>query len=181
MQNSFAMPDAGEGLTEAEIVDWRVAVGDQVAVNQILVEVETAKAVVELPSPYADTVTELLHGPGDVVAVGTPIIVISDGTDDTAPPPAPAAERGAAGDAEPERQPVLVGDGVSQATVSRRPRRATTATSAPPLTSFARIAHGARSLLPPSRANFAPRSRVCANMPRTCASRRSPSWRAPRC
>ena len=61
------MPDVGEGLTEAEIVTWRVAVGDTVAVNQMLVEIETAKAAVELPSPFAGTVGALLAQPGDTV------------------------------------------------------------------------------------------------------------------
>ena len=66
------MPDAGEGLTEADILTWHVAPGDAVAVNQVLVEIETAKAAVELPSPWAGTVGELLAQPGDTVAVGTP-------------------------------------------------------------------------------------------------------------
>ncbi|MGH3569390.1 MAG: biotin/lipoyl-containing protein, partial [Pseudonocardia sp.] len=81
------MPDVGEGLTEAEVLTWRVAVGDPVAVNQIIVEIETAKAVVELPSPFAGTVGELLVEPGQTVAVGAPIIAI-----DTASPAAAAAE-----------------------------------------------------------------------------------------
>ncbi|MDQ2708967.1 MAG: 2-oxo acid dehydrogenase subunit E2 [Actinomycetota bacterium] len=77
----FAMPDVGEGLTEAEILTWHVAPGDTVTVNQVIVEIETAKAAVELPSPYAGTVAELLAAPGDTVAVGTPIITISDGSE----------------------------------------------------------------------------------------------------
>ena len=60
---AFGLPDLGEGLTEAEIVAWHVAPGDDVALNQVLVEVETEKAVVELPSPYAGTVVELLAAP----------------------------------------------------------------------------------------------------------------------
>ena len=79
MLHEFRMPDAGEGLTEAEVLGWRVAVGDAVVVNQILLEVETAKAAVELPSPYAGVVVELLAAPGDVVPVGQPIIRIEDG------------------------------------------------------------------------------------------------------
>jgi pyruvate dehydrogenase E2 component (dihydrolipoamide acetyltransferase) len=69
----FRLPDLGEGLTESEIVSWRVAVGDTVQLNQVIGEVETAKAVVELPSPYTGRVTALLAEPGQVVAVGTPI------------------------------------------------------------------------------------------------------------
>ncbi|HTK61901.1 MAG TPA: dihydrolipoamide acetyltransferase family protein [Pseudonocardia sp.] len=79
MRQTFNLPDAGEGLTEAEILSWHVSVGDEVTVNQVIVEIETAKAAVELPSPYAGTVAELLVGPGDTVAVGAPIIVISSG------------------------------------------------------------------------------------------------------
>lgn len=74
----FKLPDPGEGLLEAEIVAWKVAVGDQVAVNDILVEIETAKSLVELPSPFAGTVLAVLVGEGDLVDVGTPIIRIGD-------------------------------------------------------------------------------------------------------
>jgi 2-oxoisovalerate dehydrogenase E2 component (dihydrolipoyl transacylase) len=66
----FKLPDVGEGLTEGEILQWLVAVGDTVTVNQPLCEVETAKAAVELPSPYAGTVTELLFEAGTMVDVG---------------------------------------------------------------------------------------------------------------
>ncbi|AZI59147.1 2-oxo acid dehydrogenase subunit E2 [Nakamurella antarctica] len=76
---SFNLPDVGEGLTEAEILGWRVAVGDQVTINQIIVEIETAKASVELPSPYAGTVTALLVAQGETVDVGTPIIRVETG------------------------------------------------------------------------------------------------------
>ena len=74
----FKLPDPGEGLQEAEIVQWRVAVGDVVAVNDVLVEIETAKSLVELPSPYAGVVTALLVAEGDEVPVGTPIIRIDE-------------------------------------------------------------------------------------------------------
>jgi pyruvate dehydrogenase E2 component (dihydrolipoamide acetyltransferase) len=73
-QSEFPLPDVGEGLTEAEIVSWKVKPGDAVTVNQVLVEIETAKSLVELPSPFAGTVTELLVGEGDTVEVGTVII-----------------------------------------------------------------------------------------------------------
>jgi 2-oxoisovalerate dehydrogenase E2 component (dihydrolipoyl transacylase) len=73
---TFPMPDVGEGLTEAEILTWHVAVGDVLTVNQIMVEIETAKAAVELPSPYAGRVKALLVEPGVTVSVGTPIISI---------------------------------------------------------------------------------------------------------
>jgi 2-oxoisovalerate dehydrogenase E2 component (dihydrolipoyl transacylase) len=72
--SEFPLPDVGEGLTEAEIVSWKVKPGDTVTVNQVLVEIETAKSLVELPSPFAGTVTALLADEGDTVEVGTPII-----------------------------------------------------------------------------------------------------------
>jgi pyruvate dehydrogenase E2 component (dihydrolipoamide acetyltransferase) len=75
----FNLPDPGEGLVEAEIVTWKVKVGDVVRVNDIFVEIETAKSLVELPVPYAGTVTALLVSEGDTVEVGTPIISIEDG------------------------------------------------------------------------------------------------------
>ncbi|MGH3356384.1 MAG: biotin/lipoyl-containing protein, partial [Nocardioidaceae bacterium] len=73
------MPDVGEGLTEAEIVSWKVKPGDTVKVNDIIVEIETAKSLVELPCPWAGTVAQLLVSEGDTVAVGTPIISVSSG------------------------------------------------------------------------------------------------------
>src|SRR6476620_6624034 len=76
--NKFNLPDVGEGLTEAEIVAWKVKAGDTVAVNDVLCEIETAKSLVELPSPYAGTVPELLVPEGVTVDVGTPIISVSD-------------------------------------------------------------------------------------------------------
>jgi 2-oxoisovalerate dehydrogenase E2 component (dihydrolipoyl transacylase) len=75
----FNLPDPGEGLVEAEIVTWKVKVGDTVKVNDIIVEIETAKSLVELPVPYAGTVTALLVSEGDTVEVGTPIIAVDDG------------------------------------------------------------------------------------------------------
>jgi pyruvate dehydrogenase E2 component (dihydrolipoamide acetyltransferase) len=73
---TFTLPDVGEGLTEAEILSWHVAEGDMLAVNQIMVEIETAKAAVELPSPHAGRVHKLLAEPGVTIEVGTPIIQI---------------------------------------------------------------------------------------------------------
>jgi 2-oxoisovalerate dehydrogenase E2 component (dihydrolipoyl transacylase) len=142
MLHEFRMPDAGEGLTEAEVLSWRVAVGDVVTVNQVLLEVETAKAAVELPSPYAGTIVELLAEPGEVVPVGQPIIRIDDGRADDVPaesapgsaraggtaepaaePAAPSTDHGTAEPAAPERQAVLVGYGVrAEQAPRRRPR-----------------------------------------------------------
>ena len=80
MTSEFALPDVGEGLTEAEIVEWKVAPGDTVQINQVLVEIETAKSLVELPSPYAGVVESVLVASGETVDVGTPIITIGTGT-----------------------------------------------------------------------------------------------------
>ncbi len=74
----YKLPDVGEGLTEAEIVTWKVKVGDVIAINDIVVEIETAKSLVELPSPYAGEVTALLVAEGETVEVGTPIIAIGE-------------------------------------------------------------------------------------------------------
>src|SRR5258705_4369849 len=103
---AFLLPDLGEGLTEAEIVTWRVQAGDVVAVDQTVVEVETAKAVVEVPVPFAGRVTALHAEPGDVLAVGAPLITVAGadtehGTSPTqglapAHPAAPFAEPGVA-------------------------------------------------------------------------------------
>ena len=86
--SEFLLPDVGEGLTEAEIVSWKVAPGDTVAINQVLVEIETAKSLVELPSPFAGTVSALLVEEGQTVDVGTPIISVGTVGE---PPAAPAA------------------------------------------------------------------------------------------
>ncbi|PPG12066.1 dihydrolipoamide acetyltransferase family protein [Rathayibacter rathayi] len=79
MTEQFLLPDVGEGLTEAEIVAWRVKVGDEVAVNQVLVEIETAKSLVELPSPFSGTVVDVLVDEGQTVDVGTAIITVRSG------------------------------------------------------------------------------------------------------
>ncbi|WP_341924684.1 dihydrolipoamide acetyltransferase family protein [Nocardioides psychrotolerans] len=92
--SEFLLPDVGEGLIEAEIVTWKVKVGDVVAINDIVVEIETAKSLVELPSPFAGEVTALMVAEGDTVSVGTPIIAIG------APAPAGAAAGPAAGEME---------------------------------------------------------------------------------
>lgn len=82
---TFPLPDVGEGLTEAEIVQWRVAPGDHVAVNQIVCEIETAKSLVELPSPFEGVVHELLAAEGDTVQVGVPIISVQGAGDEPEP------------------------------------------------------------------------------------------------
>ncbi|PFG21066.1 dihydrolipoamide acetyltransferase family protein [Serinibacter salmoneus] len=145
----FALPDVGEGLTEADIVTWHVAAGDTVAVNQVIVEIETAKSLVELPSPWDGVVAEILVTEGTTVDVGTAIIVVDTDPDGSAPSPSPeaagqaqapdgAASPAAAGSPQqgsPAQQPqqapsqpepsggVLVGYGTGHAPTTRRPRR----------------------------------------------------------
>ena len=139
----FNLPDPGEGLLEAEIVTWKVKVGDVVKVNDILVEIETAKSLVELPAPYAGTVTAVLVSEGDTVAVGTPIISVDDGLGGDVAPVAAAPTTTVAGtlksttsddDEEIEagkiggpapggRVAVLVGYGPRVTEAKRRPRK----------------------------------------------------------
>jgi 2-oxoisovalerate dehydrogenase E2 component (dihydrolipoyl transacylase) len=147
----FKLPDVGEGLTEADIVSWKVKPGDPVTVNQVIVEIETAKSLVELPSPFEGVVTDLLVAEGQSVDVGTPIIAVdvsgdapAAGAAESGPqatvaraealaedlvPPKPeeesAREPGIEGSPAPkiERQAVLVGYGVKLGTTARRPRR----------------------------------------------------------
>lgn len=83
--STFNLPDVGEGLTEAEIVTWKVKPGDTVVVNQVFVEIETAKSLVELPSPYAGVVTELHAAEGETLAVGTPLFSVTEAGSTPAP------------------------------------------------------------------------------------------------
>ncbi|MBT2370223.1 2-oxo acid dehydrogenase subunit E2 [Streptomyces sp. ISL-10] len=137
----FKMPDVGEGLTEAEILKWYVQPGDTVTDGQVVCEVETAKAAVELPIPYDGVVHELRFAEGTTVDVGTSIITIdvAPGTAPVEEPPPAATEPSLAAaepKAEPEteaeakpkgRQPVLVGYGVAESSTKRRPRKQTAA------------------------------------------------------
>src|SRR4051794_1345339 len=99
----FKLPDVGEGLTEAEIVTWKVKEGDSVAINQILVEIETAKSLVELPSPFAGVVQRLMVSAGEPVPVGPPIIAIGDALDG----PLPAASVETSATPQTESDPYL--------------------------------------------------------------------------
>jgi len=145
----FKLPDVGEGLTEADIVRWLVQPGDKISINQIIVEIETAKAVVELPSPYEGVVENLLVPEGTTADVGTPIISVQVGdagvhapappadapappagapappADISAPPAEGAVEPGIHGSPAPkvERQAVLVGYGVKLGATTRRARK----------------------------------------------------------
>ncbi|RYC07308.1 dihydrolipoamide acetyltransferase family protein [Nocardioides zhouii] len=90
--SEFLLPDVGEGLTEAEIVAWKVKVGDTIEINDVIVEIETAKSLVELPSPYEGTVLALLVAEGEMVPVGTPIIAIGAAGEEPAAPAAPTEQ-----------------------------------------------------------------------------------------
>jgi pyruvate dehydrogenase E2 component (dihydrolipoamide acetyltransferase) len=129
MNNVFVLPDLGEGLTEAEIVRWRVAVGDVIEVDQPVVEVETAKAIVDVPCPYAGRIVALHGEPGELRPVGQPLVTVE---------PVEGAEpeaRGGSGN-------VLVGYGTGHGEGGRRRRRVTTASTRP-----ASPANTARSLV----------------------------------
>lgn len=120
----FRLPDLGEGLADAELVSWSVGVGDEVQLNQTIAEVETAKAVVALPSPFAGQVVELLAQPGETVLVGAPLIRVQS---DEAPAGPSSAKNGSdvASDAPGAgRTAVLVGYGPEGETASRRRRPA---------------------------------------------------------
>ncbi|HEX3782790.1 MAG TPA: dihydrolipoamide acetyltransferase family protein [Pseudonocardiaceae bacterium] len=130
----FLLPDTAEGLTEAEILTWHVKPGQDVEVNTILMEIETAKAAVELPSPFAGRVTELLVEVGQTVDVGAPVIVIDVDPNGAAPPvngsPAPAESTSdSAGGAVPN----LVGYGPKGGSAKRRRPRTDTATTPAPV------------------------------------------------
>jgi pyruvate dehydrogenase E2 component (dihydrolipoamide acetyltransferase) len=142
--NTFNLPDVGEGLTEAEIVSWKVKPGDTVAINDVLCEIETAKSLVELPSPFAGTVSELLVPEGITIDVGTAIISVSDavsGDPTPADAPAPATPvqplygKLPAADADTADSALaggpLVGSGPKADAVKRRARKAAPAAPVP--------------------------------------------------
>lgn len=121
----FRLPDLGEGLADAELVSWAVAVGDTVQLNETIADVETAKAVVSLPSPFAGQVVELLAQPGETVLVGAPLIRIASAAQASAPRTETKAAEGNSADetaAGEQRTSVLVGYGPEGETVSRRRR-----------------------------------------------------------
>ncbi|TFC92719.1 2-oxo acid dehydrogenase subunit E2 [Cryobacterium sinapicolor] len=172
--SKFTLPDVGEGLTEAEIVEWRVAPGDTVSINQVLVEIETAKSLVELPSPYVGVVGEILVTPGTTVDVGTVIITIVAETV-TAPAgsnEAPANGAGGAGelagaaadagstitDEPAETQgAVLVGRGAAATMPTRRKRHGVTP-----------VAH--ESIAPPPVRHERPAAQPFPQLPRAASA-----------
>ncbi len=136
-EETFLLPDVGEGLTEAEIVTWKVAVGDTVVLNQPLVDIETAKAVVELPSPYAGTVVTLHGVVGDIIEVHRPLISFEVGGAATTPPAVASIPTEAEAPVGQGRQAVLIGYGVANedsvvTRQHRRPGARSVVTEAPP-------------------------------------------------
>jgi pyruvate dehydrogenase E2 component (dihydrolipoamide acetyltransferase) len=119
----FRLPDLGEGLTEAEVLGWKVAVGDTVHVDQVVIEVETAKAAVEVPVPFEGTVLKLFAEAGSVVSVGEPLIAVG----------AVAEASDSASGADPGSGNVLIGYGTKEEPSSRRRRRAKAGTVAKPV------------------------------------------------
>jgi 2-oxoisovalerate dehydrogenase E2 component (dihydrolipoyl transacylase) len=166
----FKLPDVGEGLVEAEIVSWRVKPGDSVKVNDVVVEIETAKSLVELPCPYAGTVAELLVQEGAVVPVGTPIIKVA--TEDGAAAPSEAAAEAPAqapastnGEAAGEgRTSNLVGYGPRTGAARRRPRKGAPAQPAPAQPAPARAA-AAQSAPAPAAEASAPVAHAAPSTP----------------
>ncbi|MGW3039873.1 dihydrolipoamide acetyltransferase family protein [Kitasatospora sp. NPDC001159] len=141
----FRLPDLGEGLTGAEVVRWMVEVGEVIAVDQPVVEVETAKAVVEVPCPYGGVVTARYGEVGEEIAVGAPLVTVAVATAEGAVPEAPAAAPAAAHAAEVERP--LVGYGVVESKGGRRRRVGVASAAAAPIVPAAPTAPAAPAAL----------------------------------
>ncbi|MBG6083851.1 dihydrolipoamide acetyltransferase family protein [Zhihengliuella flava] len=128
MQKVFNLPDLGEGLTESEVVAWKVTEGETVSLNQVIADVETAKALVELPSPYSGVVTRIFAEPGAIVEVGQPLLAFEvdqpagSGAQDGGSSADAASESAAEQVTTPAREPNLVGYGAAVET-GRRPQR----------------------------------------------------------
>ena len=151
--STFNLPDVGEGLTEAEIVCWKVKPGDTVVVNQVFVEIETAKSLVELPSPYAGVVKELHAAEGETLAVGSPLFSV----DEVGSRPAPLANVPDVADIAEADTPVaseepgpLVGSGPKADAVKRRARTSRPGTNKP---AKGTAAQGAAPVIPAALAD----------------------------
>ena len=161
-EREFKLPDLGEGLTEGDVVRWLVAEGDTITLNQPIVEVETAKAVVEIPAPYAGTVVKLHAAQGDTLDVGAPLISV-----DTGGGAAPPAAETTAAEPEQELQATLVGPGERQQTRRRRigtHARTPNRDGAPPVDSREHAVSGSTTL-PPRGAESAGGSVKAAPVP----------------
>ncbi|ORC16526.1 branched-chain alpha-keto acid dehydrogenase subunit E2 [Rothia nasimurium] len=168
MSQIFNLPDVGEGLTEAEILSWKVAEGATVEVNDVLVEIETAKSVVELPSPFEGTVEKLLVGEGETVEVGTPIIAIAAAGESAEQEASAAADgqKGSSGAGQDTREgsTALVGSGPKADPVKRRPRKRSQGGASAPGTPPLPANHAAAS--PDGSASPAPAQGTAAVDPR---------------
>ncbi len=122
---TFKLPDLGEGLTESEVLNWKIKVGEHVALNQVIAEVETAKAVVELPSPFAGVVQEIHAQQGEVVEVGGPLVTFGGGE---------SAQDTESVSSEAQRTPTLVGYGAPASTGARPARKSRPVRPAQPVT-----------------------------------------------
>jgi pyruvate dehydrogenase E2 component (dihydrolipoamide acetyltransferase) len=158
----FLLPDLGEGLDDAEVIAWRIAVGDHVTIDQVIAEVETAKAVVEVPVPYTGIVTKLHAEPGETLSVGQPLVTVTTAADEPAgfrepgvvtPARTPADLAGESGGEEASGS-VLIGYGTTAAPPRRRRGTRRAATTAPPSsTPQARAAMTAPPAAPQARAD----------------------------
>ncbi|MEV7798628.1 dihydrolipoamide acetyltransferase family protein [Microbacterium foliorum] len=172
----FRLPDLGEGLTEAGLVQWLVSVGDTIVIDQAIAEVETAKSIVELPSPFAGVVTALHGAPGETIDVGAPVLEVADAANSAPASEADGSNRSDAAEHEAYREEeragsgnVLIGYGTSErATTGRRRPRATTVSSVPvssvPVSS-APVSSAPVSSVPVSSAETAPRRPVAVRSP----------------
>lgn len=122
--HTFKLPDLGEGLTESEVLNWKIKVGEHVALNQIIAEVETAKAVVELPSPFAGFVQALHATEGETVQVGGPLVTFDQEPGGSGEQPAAADSAQQEQNKASERTPTLVGYGAPADTGNRPKRKA---------------------------------------------------------
>ena len=135
----FLLPDLGEGLDDAEVIAWRIAVGDHVTIDQVIAEVETAKAVVEVPVPYPGIVTKLHAEPGETLSVGQPLVTVTTDADEPAgfrepgavTPARTRSETGESGGEEASGS-VLIGYGTTAAPPRRRRGTRRPAATAPP-------------------------------------------------
>ena len=173
MIKEFRLPDLGEGLTESEILSWKVGVGDTVSLNQVIAEVETAKAVVELPSPFAGVITALHEQPGTIVEVGKPIVsfeVADDGGD------SPSAARPAAADTQGGGAGLVAGSatGLPGATGAET-AEAGTPTRQPNLVGYGAVVESSGRPVRRPRALAAPSAAASGPAARTFASAGTPS------
>jgi len=163
---AFLLPDLGEGLTEAEVMEWHVAVGDEVVVDQVVVTVETAKATVDLPCPHAGRVHQLHGEPGQMLAVGAPLLSVATAGSTAAPTAVsdggPDLDTGERNGEEPaalaqyreEEQAgsgaVLIGYGTAEGKRTRRRRVGAAATTAPATSAATSVATSVAAACPPA-------------------------------